>query len=120
MKVAENDAVVQGMLQDEHERCRVALGALERKVDGYPKGALNVRVKQVGGRRYSYHYLVSREGGRVVNRHIPKAELPTLQKQLKERDRCREEIRSYKSRIAYLEKLLRIPRRKRSPRAQPA
>ena len=120
MKVAENDAVVQGMLQDEYERCRVALEALERKMDGYPKGALNVRVKQVGGRRYSYHYLVSREGGRVVNRHIPKAELPTLKKQLDERDRCREEIRSYKRRITYLEKLLRIPRRKRSPRAQPA
>lgn len=109
MQVAENDPIVQGMLQDEHERCCVALEALERKVDGYPRGALNVRVKQVGGRSYSYHYMVARESNRVVNRHIPKAELPALKKQIAERDRCREEIRLYKKRIIYLEKLLRIP-----------
>jgi hypothetical protein len=118
MKVAEKDPIVQGMLQDEHERCCVALEALERKVAGYPRGALNVRVKQVGERSYSYHYLVARDSNRVVNRHIPKAKLPALKKQITERDRCREEIHSYKKRIIYLEKLLRIPHQKRSPRAQ--
>ncbi|MEI6309255.1 MAG: hypothetical protein WCP58_06415 [bacterium] len=120
MNVAENDTVVHGMLQDEYERCLLALEALERKVDAYPKGALNVRVKQIGGRQYSYHYLVAREGSRVVNRHIPKVQLPALKKQLAERDRCRQEMDTYKKRIVYLEKLLRIPGRKKSDRAQVA
>jgi hypothetical protein len=46
----------------------------------------------------------------VVNRHIPEAEVPVLQRQLAERDKCRKEMQAYEKRIAYLEKLLRLPR----------
>jgi hypothetical protein len=49
---------------------------------------------------------VHREAGRVVNRHVPVAELPALRKQLAERDKFREEVRTYKRRVAHLERLM--------------
>ena len=120
MTVAENDPAVEGLLKDEHRRCLEVLAALQEKVSLLPKGALNVRIKAVGGKSYSYHYLVFREGGRVVNRHIPKSDLPALQAQLLERDKCRKEIASYRRRIAYLERLLRERQRRKGLRARGA
>jgi hypothetical protein len=113
MKVAEKDNVVRDLLEEEYRRCRDVLVALSKKVAHYPKGSLNVRKKEYKGKAYAYHYLVARDDGRVVNRHIPKAELPELQQQLEQRDKCRREIRAYKKRIAYLEKLLLRPRRRK-------
>ena len=110
MKVAEKDKAVRGLLEEEYRRCRDVLAALSKKAERYPKGSLNVRKKRYKRREYSYHYLVAREEGRVVNRHIPEAELPEFQRQLAERDKCRKEIQAYKKRIAYLGKLLRLPR----------
>jgi hypothetical protein len=107
MRVAENDKVVQGMLEDEYHRCRDALQSLYEKIRQYPKGALNVRKKKYKGKEYSYHYLVSREGGKIVNRHIAEKNIPNLNSQLKARDLCRKEIRSYEKRIAYLERILK-------------
>ena len=114
MAVVEKDEVIQGLLQEELHRCVAASSALEKKLLGFPKGALNVRKKLHQTKQYTYHYLVHREGGRVVNRHIPSVELPPLRKQLEERDRYRKEIRAYKRRVAYLEKLLGSQRRGRS------
>jgi hypothetical protein len=120
MNVAEIDPAVQGLLCEEHRRCLEVLEALERKAAGYPKGALNTREKTSSGKSYLYHYLVFREAGRVVNRHIPKSELPALRVQLEEREKCRKEIAAYRRRIAYLEKLLSIRRTRKGRRANPA
>jgi hypothetical protein len=113
MAVVEKDEAIQGLLKEELQRCLAALAALETRLPAFPKGALNVRKKVQQERQYTYHYLVHREGGRVVNRHVPGAELPSLRKQLAERDKCRKEVRAYKRRVAYLEKLLRIPDKKK-------
>jgi hypothetical protein len=113
MAVVENDEVIHGLLKEELQRCLAALAALESRLPAFPKGALNVRKKAQQGKQYTYHYLVHREAGRVVNRHVPGAELPALRKQLAERDKYRKEVRAYKRRAAYLEKLLGGQRRGR-------
>ena len=110
MKVVEKDNAVRGLLKEEYRRCQEVLSALSEKAAQYPKGSLNLRKKGYKGKEYAYHYLVAREEGHVVNRHIPEAELQELQRQLAERDKCRKEMQAYKKRIAYLEKLLRLPR----------
>lgn len=112
MAVVEADVVIQGLLKEELQRCLAAVHALDTRLESFPKGSLNVRKKVQRGREYTYHYLVYREDGRVMNRHIPSAELPALRKQLVERDKCRREVRSYKKRIAYIERLLGSNRRK--------
>jgi len=109
MKVAEKDIVVQGMLEDEYARCREVIDALLAKMESYPKGALNLRRKQNKEKEYAYHYLVRRDGKKVVNRHISVKELPELQKLIEEREKCRKEISVYKKRMAYLQKLLKKP-----------
>ena len=111
MKVVEKDIVVHGMLEDEYGRCREVIEALLAKAENYPKGALNVRRKQNQGKEYVYHYLVRRDGKKVINRHIASGNLPELQKQIDERDKYRKEILAYKKRMVYLEKLLRKPSR---------
>jgi len=111
MKVAEKDIVVHGMLEDEYGRCREVIADLLAKMENYPKGALNVRKKQNKGKEYIYHYLVRRDGKKVINRHIAEKDLPELQKQIEEREKYRKEILAYKKRMLYLEKLLKIPKR---------
>jgi hypothetical protein len=110
MKVAEKDKAVHGLLQEEYRRCRDALASLAKKADRYPKGSLNARKKRYKDKEYEYHYLAAREKGRVVNRHIPKGGLEALRRRLDQRDKCRQEIRTYKKRIGYLEKFLQAPR----------
>ncbi|MBN1105589.1 MAG: hypothetical protein JXL84_19430 [Deltaproteobacteria bacterium] len=110
MKVAEKDDAVRGLLKEEYKRCQEVLAALSEKAAQYPKGSLNLRKKRYKGKEYAYHYLVAREEGRVINRHVPEAELPELQLQLAERDKSRKEMQAYKKRIAYLERLLQLPR----------
>ena len=112
MKVAEKDSAVCGMLEDEYQRCCDVLESLQKKAELYPRGSLNVRRKQYNGKEYIYHYLVLREGQRVVNRHVSVEKLPQLTIQLEQRDKCKKEILVYKKRIAYLEKLLHIGKSK--------
>ena len=107
MKVAEKDNVVHGMLEDEYRRCQEIVKALQAKLKNYPRGALNVRGKKVKNKKYYYHYLVRREGGKIVNLHVAELDLPKLKKQIEEREKCRKEILSYKKRILYLAKLLK-------------
>jgi len=110
MKVAEKDPAVHGLLEEECRRCRDVLSALTEKVAQYPKGALNARKKGYKEKEYVYHYLVVREAGQVVNRHVSKVALPELQHQLEQRDKVLREIQVYRKRIAYLEKLLKAPK----------
>ena len=107
MNVAKRDPVIHSMLEEEYRRCREVLQALRTKTENLPKGALNVRRKQIKGNEYVYHYLVRREGKKVVNQHIAAKDLPELQKQIEERDKYRKEILIYKKRMVYLERLLR-------------
>lgn len=107
MKVAEKDIIVHGMLEDEYGRCREVIEALHAKENNCPKGALNVRRKQRKGKEYVYHYLVRREGEKVVNQHIAEKDLPELKKQIEEREKNRKEMLTYKKRMVYLEKLLK-------------
>ncbi len=111
MKVEEKDGQVQGLLEEEAKRCRDIMAALEDKLAQLPKGSLNVRKKSYKGKQYLYHYLVAREGAKVINKHIPDNELPELQKNLEQRDKCRREFLIYKKRLAYLDKLLRKSQR---------
>jgi hypothetical protein len=113
MKVAEKDKAVHGLLQEEYRRCLEVLASLLKEADRYPRGSLNVRKKKYKDKEYAYHYLVAREKGRVINRHIPKGELQVLQQQLDQRDKCRKEIQAYNKRLAYLEKILQVSRRRR-------
>ena len=110
MKVAEKNNPVQGMLEEEYRRCREVVAALRKKMEPYPKGSLNVRRKHYNGKEYIYHYLVLRDGSRVINRHVSAEEVPELREQLEQRDKCKKEIEAYRKRIAYLEKLLKIPK----------
>ncbi len=107
MKVAKADPVIHGLLSEEQRRSRGILQALQEKADKLPKGALNARRKQVQGKEYLYHYLVWREGKKVVNQHIAERDLPALREQIAEREKCRAEVRIYKQRLVYLERLLR-------------
>ena len=107
MKVADRDEVIHNMLEEEYRRCREVLQALRTKTENLPKGALNIRRKQVRGNEYVYHYLVRREGKKVVNQHVAEKDLPALLKQIDERDQCRKEILIYKKRMVYLERLLK-------------
>ena len=116
MKVAEKDNAVRGLLEEEYRRCRDILAALSAKIANYPKGSLNVRKKAYKGKVYAYHYLVVREDCRVVNRHIPAAEFSNLKRKLDDRDKYRKEMQAYKKRIAYLEQLLLMPRRRGEPK----
>ena len=112
MKVVEKDSAVHGMLEDEYQRCCDVLAALQKKAESYPKGSLNVRHKQYNGKEYVYHYLVLRDGPRVVNRHVSDDELPELRINLELRNKCKKEMQVYKKRMAYLEKLLHIQKPK--------
>ena len=107
MKVAKADPVIHGLLSEEQRRSREILQALQAKADKLPKGALNVRRKQVQSKEYLYHYLVRREGKKVVNQHIAERDLPALREQVAEREKCRAQIRVYKQRLVYLERLLK-------------
>jgi|WetSurMetagenome_2_1015567.scaffolds.fasta_scaffold1888463_1 hypothetical protein len=107
MKVAKRDPVIHGMLEEEYRRSSEVLQTLFAKAEGLPKGALNVRRKQVQGNEYVYHYLVRREGKKVVNQHVSEKDLQELKKLIAERDKYRKEIEVYKMRMAYLERLLR-------------
>jgi len=107
MKVADRDEVIHSMLAEEYRRCREVLQALRTKAENLPRGALNVRRKQIKGNEYVYHYLVRREGRKVVNQHVAERHLSALQKQIEERDKYRKEILIYKKRMVYLERLLR-------------
>jgi len=112
MKVAEKDNVVHGTLEDEFKRSQEVVQALQAKLKYYPKGALNVRAKKVKDKKYFYHYLVRRDGKKIVNLHIAEQNLPKIKKQIEEREKCRKEILAYKKRILYVAKLLKKSKRK--------
>jgi hypothetical protein len=110
MKVVEKDKVVSGMLRDELQRCQEMLDGLEKAVSELPKGVINKRKKRYKDKVYSYHYLKYREGKKVFNRHIARKELRDISKRLELRKKYEKEIKSYKKKIAYLNKIINAGR----------
>jgi hypothetical protein len=108
MNVAEKDEVISGMLQDEMERCIEAVNGLKQSASGLPRGVINLRKRLYKDKEYHYHCLIFRDGKKVINKHIPKNHLGDVAKALELRGKYEDEIRSYKSRIKYLHKLMRV------------
>lgn len=106
MKVVEKDKVISGMLSDELKRCSEILDSLDRSVSGLPKGAISKRKKRYKDKVYQYHYLKYRDGEKVINKHIPNNGIKEILKKLELRKKYEKEIKSYKSKIAYLNKIL--------------
>jgi len=106
MKVVEKDRVISGMLQDELKRCQEMLNSLKKSISELPKGVINERKKRYKDRVYSYFYLKYREGKKVINEHIPNNHVKDLLKKLEMRKKYEKEIQSYKSKIAYLNKIM--------------
>ena len=106
MKVVEKDKVISGMLQDELKRCQEMLNSLEKSISKLPKGVINERKKRYKNKVYSYFYLKYRKGKKVINEHIPNNHVQELLKKLEMRKKYEKEIQSYKSKIAYLNKIM--------------
>ena len=106
MKVVEKDTVISGMLRDELKRCQEMLDSLAKSVSKLPKGVMNERKKRYKDRVYSYYYLKYREGGKVINKHVPNKEVQEISKKLAIRKKYEKEIQSYKNKIAYLNKIV--------------
>lgn len=103
MKVVEKDKLIEGMLKEELNRCWEMVSSLERKLAELPKGSLHLRQKV-----YSYHYLKFREGGRSISKHIPQDQVEDVSRKLEVRKDYEKEMEVLKSRIRYLEKILRV------------
>ena len=106
MKVVEKDKIISGMLSDELMRCEEMLKSLEKSLSEFPKGVINRREKRYKNKMYSYYYLKYRVGKKVVSRHISNKDVQGILKKLELRKKYEKEIRSYKKKIAYLNKIL--------------
>ena len=106
MKVVENDRLISDMLREELVRCRHMSASVEQALSSLPKGSLHLRSKDYHGKSYSYHYLKFRERGKSVNRHIPAGQVEEIRKQLQSRKSYEQELKTYRERIRYLEKIL--------------
>jgi len=106
MKVVEKDKVISGMLFDELKRCQEMLNSIEKSVSELPKGVINKRKKRYKDKEYFYYYLKYRDNDKVINKHIPNKEVQEISKKLELRKKYEKEIRSYKKKIAYLNKIL--------------
>jgi hypothetical protein len=110
MKVVENDRVISGMLHSELKRCREMFDGLEKSILGLPKGVLSERKKRYKNKAYYYFSLKYRNGKHVINKHVPKDKVPSILSQIKKRKKFEKELLSYKKRIAYLSKVIRVGR----------
>jgi len=110
MSVVKKDKVVYGMLQDELERCEGLSSSLEEGLSELPKGSLHERKIRSGKKLLVYHYLKFRDGARSVYKHVPQRLVQELASQIEERRKMEENLRQIRSRIKYLNKLLKAGR----------
>ena len=108
MKQVEKDRLVQGVLEDELRRSQEMVHLLESEATKLPKGSLHVRIKKYKDRSYEYPYLKYWEGGRSVSVHVPRADLDRIREELERRKAYENEIREYRGRIRYLERILKV------------
>ena len=108
MKQVEKDRLVQGVLMDELRRSQEMVRLLEDEAADLPRGSLHLRRKKYKDRNYEYHYLKYWEDGRSVSVHVPRADLDRLKEELERRKAYENEIRKYRGRIRYLERILKV------------
>ena len=106
MKVVEKDRIVSGMLRDEYQRCQEMVSELERIASALPKGSLQQRQKSYKEKEYSYHFLKYREGSRSVSRHVAEKDVEAVKEGVALRKKYDQQIKGFKSRMAYLKKIL--------------
>jgi len=105
MKVVEKDRHIQGMLQEELKRCRDLVISLRKEISNLPKGSVHKREKQYQGKKYVYHYLKYRQGGKSISKHLPEKDLEEYIQRLQARKQYEKEMNFYDARIRYLEKI---------------
>jgi len=108
MKQVEKDRLVQGVLVDELRRSQEMVRLLESEASDLPRGSLHLRRKAYKDRSYEYHYMKYWEAGRSVSVHVPRADLDRIREELEHRKAYEKEIREYRGRIKYLERILRV------------
>jgi hypothetical protein len=108
MKQVEKDRLVQGVLMDELRRSQEMVRLLEGEAADLPRGSLHLRQKKYKDRNYEYHYLKYWEEGRSVSVHVPRGDLERIKEALERRKAYEKEIRQYKGRIRYLERILKV------------
>ncbi len=108
MKQVEKDRLVQGVLVDELRRSQEMVRLLESETAAFPRGSLHVRRKAYKDHSYEYHYLKRWEDGKSVSVHIPRGDLDRIKEGLERRKAYESEIREYRGRIRYLERILKV------------
>jgi hypothetical protein len=106
MKVVEKDQVISGMLRDEYQRCQEMVGDLERAASALPKGSLQQRKKCYKGNEYTYFFLKFRDGVRSISKHVTEKDVEDVKEGVALRKKYEQQIRGFKSRMAYLKKIL--------------
>jgi hypothetical protein len=102
------DRVLQGMLQDELERCQEMMGSLRVAIAELPKGSIHQRQRNYKGKISVYHYRKFREGGKSVYEHVPADQVAHLKNQVQERLKKDASLKKFIERSRYLEKLLKV------------
>lgn len=106
MKVVEKDRIVSGMLRDEYNRCQEMVNELESVASALPKGSLQQRKKCYKGSEYSYHFLKYRDGNQSLSKHVAEKDLESVKESVALRKKYDQQIKGFKSRMAYLKKIL--------------
>jgi hypothetical protein len=101
-----DDDGIKGMLRDEFNRCLELMEQVKQSMDSYPRGRLVVKKVKVKERVYEYHHLQWRDGEKVLSRHIPKKEIPELQKKIEQREAYRSNCLKLVKRLEYLAPLI--------------
>jgi len=104
MKVVEKDRIISGMLRDEYQRCQEMVGDLEHAASALPKGSLQQRKKCYKGNEYSYYFLKYRDGIRSIS--VAGKDVEAVKEGVALRKKYEQQIKGFKSRIAYLKKIL--------------
>jgi hypothetical protein len=96
------------VLEDELRRSQEMVRLLEGEAAALPRGSLHMRRKAYKDRSYEYHYMKYWEDSRSVSVHVPGADLDRVREELEHRKAYENEIREYRGRIKYLERILQV------------
>jgi len=103
-----NDEVLQGMLQDELDRCQNLIESLRADIAELPKGSVHQRKRDYKGKISIYHYRKFRKAGKSVYEHIPVDQVDSMKEQIQVRRKKDVSLKKFVARSRYLEKLLRV------------
>ena len=103
-----NDSVIQGMLQDELERCEQVVSSLREAIVELPKGSLHHRKRIYKGKVAIYNFCKFRKEGKSVYMHVPANRVALLEKQISDRRKKEASMKKFNARVRYLKKLLKV------------